>query len=304
MRVRRLLLLLSLAGLLPGCSIHPKEPPPSTDIDDTVYGDHVRVLASDDFQGRKPGMPGEDKTVAYLIENFHKLGLKPGNAASYVQQVPLVQITASADATLTVSGAGGSRNLVFGKDMVIWTKRAVPEVRVAQSEMIFVGYGIVAPEYCWNDYADLDVHGKTVVVLANDPGYASKDPTVFKGNAMTEYGRDAYKVMEAARQGAEGVLLVHDAATLGYSWNAVQATWSGAQFELQAADAYAGRAAIEGWLQNDAARALFKAAAIDFDRTAKAAAFPGFKAVPLGLRADATIHNAIRTFNSQNVLAV
>jgi Zn-dependent M28 family amino/carboxypeptidase len=304
MRVSRLLVVLTIAGLLPGCSFHPKEPPPSTDIDDTAYGDHVRVLASDDFQGRKPGTPGEDKTVGYLIENFRKLGLKPGNGASYVQQVPLVQITASADATLTVTGAGGSRNLVFGKDMVIWTKRAVPEISVAHSEMVFVGYGIVAPEYSWNDYANLDVHGKTVVVLANDPGYASKDPTVFKGGAMTEYGRDAYKVEEAARQGAQGVLLIHDAAAMGYGWNAVQATWSGAQFELQAADGNAGRAAIEGWLQNDAARALFNAAGIEFARTAVAAAHPGFKAVPLNLRIDATIHNAIRAFNSQNVLAI
>jgi Zn-dependent M28 family amino/carboxypeptidase len=280
-----------------------REPPPSTDIDDTAYGDRVRVLASDDFQGRKPGTPGEDRTVSYLIENFQKLGLKPGNGSSYVQQVPLVQITAS-DATLTVSGAGGSRNLAFGKDAVIWTKRAVPEVNVAHSEMVFVGYGIVAPEYSWNDYANLDVHGKTVVVLANDPGYASKDPTVFKGGAMTEYGRDAYKVEEAARQGAAGVLLIHDATAMGYGWNAVQATWSGAQFELQAADANAGRTAIEGWLRNDAARALFSAAGIDFARTVAAAAHPGFRALPLGLRVDATIHNAIRSFNSQNVLAV
>jgi Zn-dependent M28 family amino/carboxypeptidase len=304
MRVSRLLVILTVLGLLPACSLNPKEPPPSTDIDDTAFGDHVRALASDDFQGRKPGTPGEDKTVAYLIENFRKLGLKPGNGTSYVQQVPLVQITAGADTTLTVSGAGGSRNLVFGKDMVIWTKRAVPEINVAHSEMVFVGYGIVAPEYSWNDYANLDVHGKTVVVLANDPGYASKDPTVFKGGAMTEYGRDAYKVEEAARQGAQGVLLIHDAAAMGYGWEAVQATWSGAQFELQAADGNAGRAAIEGWLQNDAARALFKAAGIEFARTAVAAAHPGFKAVPLNLRVDATIHNAIRAFNSQNVLAI
>ncbi|HTC38045.1 MAG TPA: M28 family peptidase [Steroidobacteraceae bacterium] len=297
-------MLLTVMGLLPACSLNPKEPPPSTDIDDTAFGDHVRALASDDFQGRKPGTPGEDKAVAYLIENFRKLGLKPGNGTSYVQQVPLVQITAGADTTLTVSGAGGSRNLVFGKDMVIWTKRAVPEVNVTHSEMVFVGYGIIAPEYSWNDYANLDVHGKTVVVLANDPGYASKDPTVFKGGAMTEYGRDAYKVEEAARQGAQGVLLIHDAAAMGYGWEAVQATWSGAQFELQAADGNAGRAAIEGWLQNDAARALFEAAGIEFARTAVAAAHPGFKAVPLNLRVDATIHNAIRAFNSQNVLAI
>jgi Zn-dependent M28 family amino/carboxypeptidase len=284
--------------------MHPKGPPPSTDIDDTAYGDLVRVLASDDFQGRKPGTAGEDKTVNFLMENFHKLGLKPGNGASYVQQVPLVQISADADATLTVSGAGGSRSLLSGKDMVIWTKRAEPEIKVAHSEMVFVGYGIVAPEYSWNDYANLDVHGKTVVVLSNDPGYASKDPTVFKGNGMTQYGRDAYKFEEAARQGAQGVLLIHDAAAMGYGWNAVQTTWSGAQFELQAADANAGRAAIEGWLQNDAARALFSAAGIDFARTAAGAAHPGFKALPLGLRADATIHNTIRVFNSQNVLAV
>src|ERR1700722_11997499 len=162
MTIRPLLLILALAGVLPGCSVRPKEPPPTTDIDDTAYGDLVRVLASDDFLGRKPGTPGEDKTVNYLIENFHRLGLKPGNGTSYVQQVPLVQITAGADATLTVSGAGGSRNLVFGKDMVIWAKRAVPEISVAHSEMVFVGYGIVAPEYSWNDYANLDVHGKTV----------------------------------------------------------------------------------------------------------------------------------------------
>src|SRR6204780_2748324 len=303
-RVEHHLVALAFAALvLAGCTMHPKELP-STDIDDTAFGDHVRVLASDDFLGRKPGTPGEDKTVSYLIEKFQKLGLKPGNGKSYVQQVPLVQITASADATLSATGPGGARNLVFGKDMVIWTKRAVPEIKVAHSELVFVGYGIVAPEYSWNDYASIDVHGKTVVVLANDPGYASKDPTVFKGGAMTEYGRDAYKVEEAARQGAQGVLLIHDAAAMGYGWNAVQSTWSGAQFELQAADGNAGRAAIEGWLQNDAARALFTAAGIEFARTAVAAAHPGFKAVPLNLRVDATIHNAIRAFNSQNVLAI
>jgi Zn-dependent M28 family amino/carboxypeptidase len=303
-RVEHLLVALAFAGLtLPACTMHPKEPP-STDIDDTAFGDHVRVLASDDFLGRKPGTPGEDKTVSYLIEKFHKLGLKPGNGNSYVQQVPLVQITASADATLSATTPSGARNLVFGKDMVIWTKRAVPEIQVSRSELVFVGYGIVAPEYSWNDYANLDVHGKTVVVLANDPGYASKDPTVFKGNAMSEYGRIAYKVEEAARQGAQGVLLIHDALATGYGWNVIQATWSGAQFELAAADGNASRTAVEGWIQNDAARALFTAAGLDFTRLAVAAAYPGFKAVPMGIRVDAAIHNAVRAFNSQNVIAL
>jgi Zn-dependent M28 family amino/carboxypeptidase len=301
-QIERLRKALACAGfILAGCTMHPKEMP-STDIDDTAFADHVRVLASDDFLGRKPGTPGEDKTVIYLIEHFRKLGLKPGNGNSYVQQVPLVQITAGADATLSATGPGGARNLVFGKDMVIWTKRAVPEIQVAHSELVFVGYGIVAPEYSWNDYASIDVHGKTVVLLANDPGFASKDPTVFKGNAMTGYGRLAYKVEEAARQGAQGVLVVHDSQALGYGWNVIQATWTGAQFEP--APGNPGSAAIEGWIQNDAARALFTAGGLDFTRLAVAAAYPGFKAVPMGVKVDAMIHNAIRSFSSQNVIAV
>jgi hypothetical protein len=150
MLVRPVLLVLSCAALvMSGCSMRPKEPPPSTDIDDTAFGNHVRVLASDDFLGRKPGTAGEDKTVGYLIENFRKIGLKPGNGNSYVQSVPLVQITAT-EATLAVSGAGAGRSLVYGKDMVIWTKRAVPEIQVARSDLVFVGYGIVAPEYSWS----------------------------------------------------------------------------------------------------------------------------------------------------------
>src|ERR1700723_3801436 len=257
---------LACPGLIRGgCTMHPKELP-STDIDDTAFADHVRVLASDDFLGRKPGTPGEDKTVSYLIEHF--------------------------------------RNLVFGKDMVIWTKRAVPEIQVAHSELVFVGYGIVAPEYSWNDYASVDVHGKTVVLLANDPGFASKDPTVFRGNAMTGYGRLAYKVEEAARQGAQGVLIVHDGQALGYGWNVIQATWTGAQFALASGAGNPGSTAVEGWIQNDAARALFTAGGLDFTRLAVAAAYPGFKAVPMGVKVDAMIHNAIRPFSSQNVIAV
>src|SRR5271168_4438760 len=303
MRIERLGIVVALVWALPACTVTPKEQP-STDIDDTAYTDHVRVLASDEFQGRKPGTPGEDKTVAYLVERFRKLGLKPGNGASFVQQVPLVEIAAAADATLTATTRGGPRSFSYGKDMVIWTKRAQPLVQLRRSELIFVGFGIVAPEYVWNDYAGIDVHGKTVVVLAGDPGYASKDPTVFKGNSMTGYGRWAYKVEEAARQGAAGVLLVHDAEALGFGWNAVQTTWSGAQFELAGADGNAGRAAIEGWIEQSSARALFAAAGLDFNALTAAAAHPGFKPAPLGLTVDATLHNSIRPFNSANVIAV
>src|ERR1700722_5114310 len=280
--------ILASAGLLlAACTAHPRLPPPSTDIDETVFRDRVRVLASDDFEGRKPGTPGEEKTVAYLVEQFRKLGLKPGNGESFLQQVPMVEILAGADTSLSITAHDGTRTLAYGKDMVIWTKRVVPQVELRHSELVFAGYGIVAPEYAWNDYAGTDVHGKTVVVLVNDPGYATKDPKVFKGGTMTDYGRWAYKVEEAARQGAAGVLLIHDSDAMGYGWNVIQSTWTGAQLDLSTPDGNAGHAAVEGWIQKDAARALFTAAGLDFAAGTVAAAHAGFKAIPMGIQADA-----------------
>jgi Zn-dependent M28 family amino/carboxypeptidase len=295
---------LACAGLLlPACAgTGHRLPPPSTDIDETAFRDHVRALASDDFEGRKPGTPGEEKTVAYLVEQFRKLGLKPGNGESFLQQVPMVESLAGADASLSIAGRNGTLALAYGKDMVIWTKRRLPLAELRSSELVFVGYGIAAPEYDWNDYAGIDVRGKTVVVLVNDPGYATKDPKVFRGGTMTYYGRWAYKVEEAARQGAEGVLLIHDSDATGYGWNAVQNTWSGAQLSLST-DGDAGRAAIEGWIQKDAARALFTVAGLDCAAQAAAAAHAGFKAVPMGLHVDATLHNTVRQFTSANVIA-
>jgi Zn-dependent M28 family amino/carboxypeptidase len=291
-----------LAAMLAACATH-KEPPPSTDIDETGFRDDVRALASEEFAGRRPGTPGEDKTVAFLTAQFRKLGLKPGNGDSYVQQVPLVEILAGSDATLSVAGRS-ARPLRYGAEMVVWTKRAVPTAQLEHSGLVFVGYGIVAPEYRWNDYAHIDVHGKTVLVLANDPGYGSKDPGVFKGNAMSSYGRWAYKFEEAARQGAAGVLLIHDAAAVGYGWNVVASSWTGPQLELAAADDNAGRAAIEGWISNEAGRALFSDAGLDYEAQRAAAARPGFKAIDMGLRVDAQVHNSIRRLSSANVVAL
>jgi Zn-dependent M28 family amino/carboxypeptidase len=303
MQIERFWVVGAFAALLTGCTVQPKGPPPSTEIDDTAFRDHVRVLASDDFLGRKPGTDGEAKTVAYLTAGFRKLGLKPGNGNGYVQQVPLVEITPEAVPTLSVAGQKGARALIYGQDMVIWSKRAQPQVEIKDSDLMFMGYGIVAPEYAWDDYANADVRGKTVVVLANDPGYASKDPAVFRGKAMTDYGRLAYKAEEAARHGASGILFVHDPAQVGYGWNVIQATWSGAQFDLAGADAGA-RTAIEGWIQAAAVRALFTDAKLDFERLSVAAAHPGFKPVTLGLRVDAALRNTIRAFNSSNVVAL
>jgi Zn-dependent M28 family amino/carboxypeptidase len=280
-------------------------PPPPIDIDEAVFRDGVRVLASDAFEGRKPGTAGEEKTLAYLVDQFRRLGLKPGNGDSFLQQVPMVETLASSDAALSAAGHGGSVSLVYGKDMVIWSKLALPQSELKRSDLVFVGYGIVAPEYAWNDYADIDVRGKTVVVLINDPGYATRDPKVFKGGAQTYYGRWAYKIDEAARHGAAAVLLVHDEAALGYGWNVVRSTWSGAQLGLASAEGgTAVHAAIEGWIQKDAARALFGAAGLDFSAVTAAAAHAGFKPMPLGLSVDATLHISVRRFSSANVVAV
>jgi Zn-dependent M28 family amino/carboxypeptidase len=277
---------------------------PSTDIDEAGFREHVRILASDDFEGRRPGTAGEDKTVAYLTGQFRKLGLKPGNGASFLQPVPLVEMLAGTDASLSISGAGGVRSLGYGKDMVIWTKRVQQQSAIRQSELVFAGYGIVAPEYAWNDYAQLDVRGKTVVLLVGDPGTASKDPHLFKGAASTPYGRWVYKFAEAAKQGASGALLIHDPAAAGYGWEAVVNRWTGPQQDASTPDGNAGRTAIEGWISAAAARALFADAGLDANALTAAAGRSGFKAVDLGLRADAEVRNSVRQLMSSNVIAI
>jgi Zn-dependent M28 family amino/carboxypeptidase len=289
-------------GPLSGCAGH-RPPPPSTDVEERGFREAVRTLASDEFEGRRPGTPGEDKTVAYLVDRFRKLGLKPGNGDTYLQQVPLVEIDADA-ATLSVSGRGVTRSFVYGTDMVVWSPRILPEAAVQHSDLVFVGYGIVAPEYAWNDYAQADVRGKTVVVMVNDPGYGSKDPKVFRGNAATFYGEVRYKLEEAARHGAAGVLLLHDAGAAGYGWNVVVNDRTGPQFEPAAPDENTGRAVIEGWLSADAGRAVFAQAGIDFNAVTRAASRPGFKPVPLGLDLDASVHDTVRHISSPNVIGI
>jgi Zn-dependent M28 family amino/carboxypeptidase len=289
--------------LLAACSAH-RGPPPSTDIDEAVVRNDLRVLASDEYQGRRPGTAGEEKTLSLLGEQFKKLGLKPGSGDSYVQRVPVVEITAGKDARLSISGHGADRSLRYATDMVVWTKREVPAVSLAQSELVFAGYGIVAPEFQWNDYAAVDVRGKTVLVLIGDPGHAAGDPAVFKGNALSYYGRWAYKFAEAARHGAAGVLLIHDAVPLGFGWNAVVNTWTGPQLELASSDGHANRVLLEGWLTGEAGRSLFAAAGLDYDRSVRAAALPKFKAVSMGLKVDAGVANTIRRFESGNVIAL
>ncbi len=268
------------------------------------YTNHIRALSSDEFEGRGPSSPGEDKTIAYLEDAFEGMGLFPGNGDSFFQEVPLVSITAEPDAVLEVSGRNGTVELSYRDDYMAWTKRVRDEVEIEDSELVFVGFGIVAPEYDWNDYKGLDVAGKTVVILVNDPGFATQDTALFNGNAMTYYGRWTYKYEEAARHGAAGALVVHETEPAAYPWGTVRSSWSGEQFDLVADDDNMSRVAVEGWLTIESARDLFERAGLDYDALKAEAITRDFEPVSMGLAASLKLENTVRRSTSNNVLAL
>jgi Zn-dependent M28 family amino/carboxypeptidase len=278
------------------------------DIDVGAVLAQTKVLSSDQFEGRAPGTPGEEKTVAFLVDQFRKVGLKPGNTdGTYVQKVPLVGIT-PVPAPLVFSKGSENQTLRWKDDVVAWTKHVANTASIAGSELVFVGYGVVAPEFNWDDYKGVDVTGKTLVMLVNDPPVpdpanpSELDPKTFGGKAMTYYGRWTYKYEIGAQKGAAGVLIVHEAGPAGYPFAVVQGK-TGEQFDLVTPDKNMARAAIEGWITLDQAQKLFKMAGHDFDALKKQAATREFKPVPLGVTASMTIHNKLRTINSKNVLA-
>jgi Zn-dependent M28 family amino/carboxypeptidase len=264
----------------------------------------IRVLSSDEFEGRGPATRAEEKTVRFLTQEFSRIGLQPGNGASFLQEIPLTEITSRPDGDLTIRGSRGTTRFRYHDDFVASTMRAVEGSRIENSEMVFVGYGIVAPEYGWNDYRGLDVRGKTVVMLVNDPGFATKDPKLFNGEAMTYYGRWTYKYEEAARQGAAGAFIVHETAPAAYPWGVVDNSFTGPQMNFTSEDKNMSRAAVEGWLTVDAARKVFSQAGLDFDELKARASRKDFTAVPLGLEATVSLHNSIRSTVSNNVLGL
>ncbi len=268
------------------------------------FAEHVRVLASDEFEGRAPGTPGEDKTVEYLKAQFQRMGLKPGNGDSYFQTVPMMETTADESTTMTVDVKGKPHTLAFGTDMVIGTRTGQPEVKIDASDLVFVGYGVDAPEQQWNDYAGLDVKGKTVVMLVNDPGFHAKDPTLFDGKRMTYYGRWTYKFEEAGRKGAAAALIIHDTEGASYGWDVVKNSWSGAQYDLRAADDPAPRVPLQGWITSEQAKTLFADAGLDLEKMRAAAGKRGFKPVPLPATASVTLKSTTAEKESRNVLAL
>jgi Zn-dependent M28 family amino/carboxypeptidase len=272
---------------------------------EAAYRRHIEILASDEFGGRMPATPGEELTIAYLLEHFEKIGLEPGNGDSWTQEVPLMRVTAVNAPDLTFSGGEGEDMVLsYGPDQVIWSRRQVAESVLEDSELVFVGYGIDAPERGWNDYEGIEVTGKTVVMLVNDPGFATQDPEIFNGNAMTYYGRWDYKFGEASRRGAAGAIIVHDTLPAAYGWNTVENSWTGPQLDMLLDEQGTGLSAVQGWIQKEHAEALFNKAGVDLAEMYEAAKKPGFRAVPMGLTASARIENETEAIQTRNVAAL
>jgi Zn-dependent M28 family amino/carboxypeptidase len=284
--------------------------PPAASADASViqaadYAPRLKKLASDEFEGREPGTLGERLTTAYLKDQFEMLGLKPGNNGSWFQSVPNVEINlANTDVTLDIAVGGGKEQFAYKKDMVVGNLSAKPEVALKDSELVFVGYGVNAPEQQWNDYAGLDVKGKTVVVLVNDPGFGNNDAQLFKGRAMTYYGRWTYKFEEAARQGAAAALIVHETEGAGYGWGVVENSWSGPQFDLPASEDPAPRLDVAGWITRESAERLFAKAGLDFAALRNSADVRGFKPQALPAKLSTSLHSTIKSGSSDNVVAM
>ncbi len=268
------------------------------------FAELVKTLASDEFEGRGPGTPGEEKSVQYIKAQFERIGLKPGNNGDWFQTVPMQETTADETTTMAIDVNGKPHTLKFGTDMVIGTRTGQPEVKVDASELVFVGYGVDAPEQQWNDYAGVDVKGKTVVMFVNDPGFHVKDPDLFNGNRMTYYGRWTYKFEEAARKGAAAALLIHDTEGASYGWDVVKNSWSGAQYDLRAADDPEPRLPLQGWITGDQARALFADAGLDLDKLRSDANKRGFKPVPMPAKMSVALKSTTSEKSSRNVLGL
>lgn len=262
---------------------------------------HTSVLASDEFEGRAPGTPGEEKTVAYLQQEFAALGLEPGNGDSWYQDVPITTVDAQ-PGPLVIRGADFDRELGFTTEINVGTRQQVAKVVVSESELVFAGYGIVAPERGWDDYAGIDAKGKTVVVLVNDPGYHSQDPELFNGNSMTYYGRWTYKYEEAARQGAAALLIVHETGAAGYPWEVIGGR--GARIGLTAENQNLHRSEIEGWITQQMATELMASVGMDYESLKAEATQVGFKARAIGdLKFSVTLNNGLENQLSKNVVA-
>jgi Zn-dependent M28 family amino/carboxypeptidase len=271
--------------------------------------DDIRKLSSDEFEGRQPGTKGEQLTVSYVTDRFKDAGAEPGNPdGSWTQQVPLVGLNPAKFSPLTLKKGGQTLSFKQPDDVIAFTQRVTDAIAVKDSDVIFAGYGVQAPEYNWDDFKGVDVKGKTIIVLVNDPPVpdpanpSQLDPKTFGGKAMTLYGRWTYKYDKAAELGAAAIFIVHETPFAGYGWNVVQG-FGGERFDLVTPDKNMGRAAIQGWITQDAATKIFKAAGLDFATLKKQAGTRDFTPVPLKMAASMSFSQTLRTVESHNVIA-
>jgi Zn-dependent M28 family amino/carboxypeptidase len=321
--MKRLRLVCILLALVAGCGSKSEAPatgqqpaaPPQLPlasmpkIDQQKILEHIKVLSSDEFEGRAPGTKGEDLSVKYIQDQFKTFNLKPGNPdGTYVQKVPLVGIVGTPVKPLTVTKGTQKQTFKWADEVVAWTKHVADGASVENSDVVFAGYGVEAPEFNWNDFKDVDVKGKTILVLVNDPAVpdpsepARLDPKTFKGDAMTYYGRWTYKFEEGARKGAAAIFVVHETGPAGYPFSVVQGNLR-EKFDLVTADKNMGRANLEGWITLAAAKKILSLGGQDFDALKKQARTREFKPVSLGVKASIAIKNTLRTIDSQNVVA-
>ena len=303
MRLNRtfaILLLSSIATPAFAAPAYPQIKVPAIDV--PLMKDTVKVLAADDMEGRGPSTTVEPKVLDAIIARFKKAGLKPGgDKGSWLQDVPTVEMVATNASPLTIGGMAFNR----GSDFVAASFRHVDRVDIKDADMVFVGYGINAPELGWNDYAGVDMHGKVAVILINDPDYADADEKgLFKGRRMTYYGRWTYKYEEAARQGAKAALIIHDTFPAAYGWNVIQSSWSGPQYHVASANNAMDQTEANGWIQMDVAKKVFAAAGKDLGALTEAAKHKGFVSVPLGVKASVSFDNTIRRSMSHNVIGI
>ena len=264
-------------------------------------GKHIAELSSDAFEGRKPFTAAETKTINYLKDQFMQAGLEPGNGNSYFQEVPMVRITTQASPSMQVQSAKGNLTLRGFDDYVIWTDKTDSAISLNNDELVFAGYGVVAPEHGWNDYEGLDVKGKVVLVLVNDPGFNAKDSSLFKGKTMTYYGRWTYKFEEAARQGAKGCLIIHNTEAASYPFNVVQNNWNTSRLRLDNRGKDETLCDVIGWVSGPAAVKLLNAAGLDSTLLAKADV-RGFKGQPLNIKLSTTMKVTANYDKSHNVI--
>ena len=298
-------LFVSIAVIITSCQLQKSNVETASDsITADDFKNYISVIASDSFMGRAPATVGEEKAIHYLADQFKAFGLEPANKGSYFQEVPLVKITAKPGMAMHISGGKQNFNLIYSDDFMGNTSQLMESVQIQNSDIIFIGYGIDSPENDWNDYEGLDLKGKTVLMMVNDPGYATADSTLFNGKAMTYFGRWTYKFEEAARRGATAAIIIHETGAASYPWGVVKNSWSGAHFQLAGDEISKSSLLFQGWITNDIAKKIFESAGLDYNQLTSAAARRGFKPVEMKLKASINFNNKIENIKSNNVAAL